>query len=172
MVLSLKRWKSRSSPGIAASEYGLNPFTCLAPRGRLRLRSSEAFALQGYIGGAGWSSPVARQAHNLKVTGSNPVPATNPKPAAERSTASGRPPRESVGGLSAFGRPPKRGVMLAPCDQMPACPADCRDGRSRSRQSPCSALAGHFEIATGLRVTKAAVCTATPVPGWPDPTLS
>ena len=29
--------------------------------------------------GAGWSSPVARQAHNLKVTGSNPVPATNSK---------------------------------------------------------------------------------------------
>ena len=28
--------------------------------------------------GAGWSSPVARQAHNLKVTGSNPVPATRP----------------------------------------------------------------------------------------------
>ncbi len=27
-------------------------------------------------GDAGWSSPVARQAHNLKVTGSNPVPAT------------------------------------------------------------------------------------------------
>src|SRR5690606_7437185 len=26
--------------------------------------------------GAGWSSPVARQAHNLKVTRSNPVPAT------------------------------------------------------------------------------------------------
>ena len=29
---------------------------------------------------AGWSSPVARQAHNLKVTGSNPVPATNKQP--------------------------------------------------------------------------------------------
>jgi hypothetical protein len=28
---------------------------------------------------AGWSSPVARQAHNLKVTGSNPVPATKNK---------------------------------------------------------------------------------------------
>src|ERR1700749_4239926 len=28
-------------------------------------------------GDAGWSRPVARQAHNLKVTGSNPVPATN-----------------------------------------------------------------------------------------------
>ena len=26
---------------------------------------------------AGWSSPVARQAHNLKVRGSNPLPATN-----------------------------------------------------------------------------------------------
>ncbi len=29
--------------------------------------------------GAGWSSPVARQAHNLKVVGSNPTPATNAK---------------------------------------------------------------------------------------------
>jgi hypothetical protein len=25
---------------------------------------------------AGWSSPVARQAHNLKVVGSNPTPAS------------------------------------------------------------------------------------------------
>ncbi len=29
-----------------------------------------------YGGDAGWSSPVARQAHNLKVPGSNPGPAT------------------------------------------------------------------------------------------------
>jgi hypothetical protein len=28
---------------------------------------------------AGWSSPVARQAHNLKVVGSNPTPATSSK---------------------------------------------------------------------------------------------
>ena len=28
---------------------------------------------------AGWSSPVARQAHNLKVVGSNPAPATKGK---------------------------------------------------------------------------------------------
>ena len=28
---------------------------------------------------AGWSSPVARQAHNLKVIGSNPIPATKIK---------------------------------------------------------------------------------------------
>ena len=27
--------------------------------------------------GAGWSSPVARWAHNSKVAGSNPAPATN-----------------------------------------------------------------------------------------------
>ena len=32
-----------------------------------------------YVVGAGWSSPVARQAHNLKVVGSNPTPATKPK---------------------------------------------------------------------------------------------
>ena len=32
--------------------------------------------LKGYFI-AGWSSPVARQAHNLKVVGSNPAPATN-----------------------------------------------------------------------------------------------
>ncbi len=31
-----------------------------------------------YTVGAGWSSPVARQAHNLKAAGSNPAPATNP----------------------------------------------------------------------------------------------
>ena len=29
-----------------------------------------------YNTGAGWSSPVAREAHNLEVAGSNPVPAT------------------------------------------------------------------------------------------------
>src|SRR5262249_2912994 len=29
-----------------------------------------------YPPNAGWSSPVARQAHNLKVRGSNPLPAT------------------------------------------------------------------------------------------------
>ena len=65
MVLSPKRWKSRSSPGIEAGGVGicssLNPFTCQSPIPVV----------------AGWSSPVARQAHNLKVTGSNPVPATN-----------------------------------------------------------------------------------------------
>ena len=36
---------------------------------------------------AGWSSPVARQAHNLKVVGSNPAPATKEKKAFEKSKA-------------------------------------------------------------------------------------
>src|SRR6266702_7623310 len=37
---------------------------------------------------AGWSSPVARQAHNLKVIGSNPIPATKHQ-ALENMTFSG-----------------------------------------------------------------------------------
>src|SRR4051812_30496539 len=40
---------------------------------------------------AGWSSPVARQAHNLKVTGSNPVPATTSRsPGFQWGPANGR----------------------------------------------------------------------------------
>ena len=42
---------------------------------RFRLRDEGA---QRFI--AGWSSPVARQAHNLKVIGSNPIPATRQEP--------------------------------------------------------------------------------------------
>ena len=34
--------------------------------------------------GAGWSSPVARRAHNPKVAGSNPAPATIEKPRHKR----------------------------------------------------------------------------------------
>ena len=53
MVLHLKVWESKSLPGLLASQY-------------FKLKHD-----------AGWSSPVARQAHNLKVVGSNPTPATN-----------------------------------------------------------------------------------------------
>jgi hypothetical protein len=56
-----------------------------------RPRNSDLRSQQGSDFGlptsdtAGWSSPVARQAHNLKVVGSNPTPATsvtsdNPRP--------------------------------------------------------------------------------------------
>jgi hypothetical protein len=41
--------------------------------------AAETYLAAAYLFGAGWSSPVARQAHNLKVAGSNPAPATNVK---------------------------------------------------------------------------------------------
>ena len=41
------------------------------------LASLGISALYAQLGSAGWSSPVARQAHNLKVVGSNPTPATS-----------------------------------------------------------------------------------------------
>ena len=55
MVLRLKTWESRSLPDLIRTN-----FVC-----SFNISSS-----------AGWSSPVARQAHNLKVVGSNPTPAT------------------------------------------------------------------------------------------------
>jgi hypothetical protein len=39
-------------------------------------RGPRTIARSAGVGLAGWSSPVARQAHNLKVAGSNPAPAT------------------------------------------------------------------------------------------------
>ena len=120
MVLVLKHWKSRSSPGIKAGGQGrapskyyfdglrINPFTsrradpiraallasletsrktepAWARRGRPAARAHARKAKTADAspapeaqqkGAAGWSSPVARQAHNLKVVGSNPTPAT------------------------------------------------------------------------------------------------
>jgi hypothetical protein len=95
MVLPLKRWKSRTSPGFVAGamraeECSKEPIYNVDFR-RLRGRDTRQhgaaavrpcgaqlrFVITSDIGGAGWSSPVARQAHNLKVVGSNPTPATN-----------------------------------------------------------------------------------------------
>ena len=130
MVLTLKRWKSRSSPGIMAGGHGKKthshvrapkqleggPESAKGPaRALFALKRSTAPAVSRApakgarideagsssppsrfglaktvskdapglpraspaLGDAGWSSPVARQAHNLKVVGSNPTPATN-----------------------------------------------------------------------------------------------
>ena len=74
MVLRLKTRESRSLPGLPSiwiqalsKPYFVRKYTF----GR---------TLRGLgppvLGDAGWSSPVARQAHNLKVAGSNPAPAT------------------------------------------------------------------------------------------------
>ena len=72
MVLRLKARESRSPPGPpkGCTPPPPNTFGGLT----LPLRCHRRFA-------AGWSSPVARQAHNLKVVGSNPTPATNTKSA-------------------------------------------------------------------------------------------
>ena len=59
-------------------------------RAALFIRTTSCQKLAGHIlGDAGWSSPVARQAHNLKVRGSNPLPAT---------TDSGPPEASALGG--------------------------------------------------------------------------
>ena len=71
MVLCLKARESRSLPGLPDYIYNLVRYENGASRGAF-------FAGNIFISlGAGWSSPVARQAHNLKVAGSNPAPATN-----------------------------------------------------------------------------------------------
>jgi hypothetical protein len=49
-----------------------------SPKDRKNTRSAQIppFCRAECGDGAGWSSPVARQAHNLKAAGSNPAPAT------------------------------------------------------------------------------------------------
>lgn len=65
-------WRSAPvSPNAALSiSSTASASRTLARCSRFSARSSANFL-------SGWSSPVAHQAHNLKVTGSNPVPATN-----------------------------------------------------------------------------------------------
>ena len=66
---------TRSHPELGR-ENPQRPWYCVSRRGRVGRR--QVFQCTHHtITHAGWSSPVARQAHNLKVTGSNPVPATN-----------------------------------------------------------------------------------------------
>jgi hypothetical protein len=74
MVLCLKARESRSLPGLPSAREPL-PITGDVNFARHDQRNAHGFD-------AGWSSPVARQAHNLKVVGSNPAPATNSQKAA------------------------------------------------------------------------------------------
>ena len=78
MVLRLKTWESRSPPdhiknapqsATTQRKTGhIKPILSLNDTVRTNTDKHPV---------AGWSSPVARQAHNLKVVGSNPTPATN-----------------------------------------------------------------------------------------------
>src|SRR6476620_10532064 len=72
MVLRLKARESRSPPGLPAHSLRGPPIV---------VRALADVYVSGRVPatdvtGAGWSSPVARQAHNLKAAGSNPAPAT------------------------------------------------------------------------------------------------
>src|SRR5208282_6027537 len=82
MVLRLKTRESRSPPGP--------PSTGISDQGSEKHAAVTSFAIHAALRwhlipvicplsciAAGWSSPVARQAHNLKVAGSNPAPATS-----------------------------------------------------------------------------------------------
>ena len=88
MVLRLKAWESRSLPGLA-SPWPAGFRLAGSRRSRLPDFDAQTESIfprnpdRPYRGrrlepghGAGWSSLVARQAHNLKVVGSNPTPAT------------------------------------------------------------------------------------------------
>ena len=70
--------------GLHCNSIPLRHEACRKVTARERRRSLEALPpgidqlpWTGYIRNAGWSSPVARWAHNPKVVGSNPTPATN-----------------------------------------------------------------------------------------------
>ena len=96
MVLRLKTWESRSPPNLAKplrqsylSAMRLKPNRFNRPQKRDNATwpnvtqnvtgnttGPKKRNAQMAISVAGWSSPVARQAHNLKVVGSNPTPAT------------------------------------------------------------------------------------------------
>jgi hypothetical protein len=95
MVLCLKTRESRSLPDLPRTNASDTIKHVLAALSKRRVCICKP-GLQMPEIDAGWSSPVARQAHNLKVTGSNPVPATN--------TTEGRTrrPRPQSGGFLPF----------------------------------------------------------------------
>ena len=93
MVLRLKAWESKSLPGppirnLRSLTRPLDPSPHdgrgRSRRGQIQWRWSRSirsrFRVEVTEFAAGWSSPVARQAHNLKVAGSNPAPAPKSPP--------------------------------------------------------------------------------------------
>ena len=91
MVLRPKAWESRSPPGhrrappivpwCRRSVATRSPFMGAVQVLQCQpYRAEPLFTIAEPSHGAGWSSPVARQAHNLKVAGSNPAPATKEAP--------------------------------------------------------------------------------------------
>ena len=70
----------RRPPNRRPTNRGPSPSrsaTSLVPRTRRPAKSPNLRQAAKRHPDAGWSSPVARQAHNLKAAGSNPAPATS-----------------------------------------------------------------------------------------------
>ena len=98
MVLRPKTRESRSPPNLKNAPLPSAARTRAAAGNTARATRTGAFALPNdRIPAAGWSSPVARQAHNLKVVGSNPTPATKATWKIDRS------PSAAVGGARSCG---------------------------------------------------------------------
>src|SRR5262245_51944748 len=80
MVLRPKTWESRSLPGLPRRRHQTHPNNNAHPVEQPPPAHAGNQTTTGPTpdpkNNAGWSSPVARQAHNLKVIGSNPIPAT------------------------------------------------------------------------------------------------
>ena len=121
--------------------------------GRANYLSGNAFRIA-----AGWSSPVARQAHNLKVIGSNPIPATKISPA-DQCLKGGSPGFFVVGRttlLREFSRPrvTQSGQRSVLWSGRVACGAALRNfsiyaqARKFSRQS-CAGVAAYFSPGIG-----------------------
>jgi hypothetical protein len=143
MVLCLKTWESRSSPGLPRTETSSLSMPSLYSRRRL------AFD-------AGWSSPVARQAHNLKAAGSNPAPATN--------VYRKSPWRKKPGAFS-LSRPTRRffdGVLLDP----QICPAESIR-RQHFKLQPRDRIRSQFSlrmttVQTGLTISRSPALAPSP----------
>lgn len=107
MVLRLKTWESRSPPNLERSDkkqFSLNDENPRSHNNALGARRKRVTV-------AGWSSPVARQAHNLKVVGSNPTPATK---LSNSLHCSPRQPSFAVSGQSPILSPHRADVRTAP----------------------------------------------------------
>jgi hypothetical protein len=73
----ISRSLKRASGGLAQAARALDSWQAIGYTFAFEEHRPVRLSLsQNQLNDAGWSSPVAREAHNLEVAGSNPVPAT------------------------------------------------------------------------------------------------
>src|SRR5712692_9053755 len=112
--LSSFEWGSEPHRGNRRPDQALGPGAAQFKRA-VQVDRSRALRY-GYSVTAGWSSPVARWAHNPKVAGSNPAPATNR--IVQLHGGRHRPPPSTIRLLSDFWR--IRGVQVSRAYALPA----------------------------------------------------